>query len=92
MPFRPLHRMFVEHPRNLGESYWQHGRTAARFGAEMVAGGLACLVHAAVPGLFATTASERVKNLYAQMRARQPNLASRPLDHEDSAWLPEYEI
>jgi hypothetical protein len=88
----PLHRLFLEHPRTLGESYWEHARTAARFGAEMVTGGLACLVHAAVPVLFAKTASERVKKLYAQMRSRQPNLAGRRADHEDSAWLPEYEI
>lgn len=90
--FRSLQQLFLDHPRQLGESYAEHGRTAARFGAEMVTGGLACLVHAAVPGLFANTASERVKSLYAQMRARQPNLAGRRLDHEDSAWLPEYEI
>lgn len=92
MAIRPLQRLFLDHPRSIGEGYLEHARVAGRFGAEMVTGGLACLVHAAVPGLFARTASERVKSLYAQMRSRQPNLARQPLDHEDSAWLPEYEI
>lgn len=89
---RPLQQLFLDHPKQVGESYLEHARVAGRFGAEMVVGGLACLVHAVVPALFAKTASERVKKLYAQIRARQPNLAGRAMDHEQSAWLPEYEI
>lgn len=92
MASNPLHKLFLEHPRTVGESYWEHGRVAGKFGLEMVTGGIACLVHAAVPGLFAKTASDCVKRLYAQMRSRQPGLAGRRMDHEDQAWLPEYEI
>lgn len=38
----------------------------------MTVGGLACMVHAAVPGLFAKTASRTVVQLDAEMRGRKP--------------------
>ena len=91
-PVQPLRRLFVDHPRAVGESYWQHARIAGRFGAAMIGGGLACVIHALVPGLFASTASARVKQLYAEMRARQPNFSDKRPDFEDKAWLAEYEI
>lgn len=85
-----IHRWFAAHPRALGETYAQHGLTAARFGLTMVAGGLACLAHALVPALCERTGSRTVKRLYAEMVARQPGMG-RPA-HEDPRWQPEYEI
>ncbi|HEX8413482.1 MAG TPA: DUF6356 family protein [Sphingomicrobium sp.] len=88
----PIPRLFLDHPRLVGESYTQHLVTAGRFGAQMVGGGLACLVHAVVPALFVNSASSRVKKLYLQMRARQPQFSDRPPEFEQAAWSPEYEI
>jgi len=85
-------RLFLHHPRSVGESYREHARTAAGFGAAMVVGGAACLVHAVLPTLFARTASDTVKRLYAQMRARQPAFADRAPAFAEPAWQPEYEI
>ena len=85
-----FHRWFFEHPRSIGETYADHFRTAARFGAAMVTAGLACLLHALIPALFERTGSRTVKRLYAEMAARQPDL-QRPA-HEDPRWRPEYEI
>ena len=66
-----FNRLFLDHPRDVGESYAEHFATAAGFGVRMVGGGLACIVHAVVPVLFVRTASDTVKSLYATMKARQ---------------------
>ncbi len=84
--------LFLAHPRTVGESYFRHGATAARFGGTMIMGGLACLVHAAIPALFTNAASDCVKRLYLQMRARQPNFAATPTAFQAPAWQLEYEI
>jgi hypothetical protein len=65
-----LSEFFVDHPHSLGESYWEHQTHATRFGATLIAAGIACLVHGVVPGLFARTGSSAVASLYEQMRAR----------------------
>ena len=64
-----LDRTFLEHPRSLGEGYWQHQQRALGFGTQMIAGGIACLVHAAIPALFERTASTTIIRLIERMRA-----------------------
>lgn len=88
----PVARWFLSHPESVGESYWEHAWMAGRFGATMLVGGAACLVHAVLPALFARTASDRVKRLYQQMKSRQPAFASKPASFQDPAWQLEYEI
>lgn len=73
-----LERLFLAHPRNVGETYLQHGRVAARFGGTMIAGGMAGLIHAVVPGLFTHAASIRVARLNSLMRARDRGPDERP--------------
>ena len=85
-----IDRWFAEHPRSVGESYREHFLTALRFALAMLAGGLACLVHALVPALFERTGSRTVKRLYSDMVSRQPGMA--PPAYEDPSWRPEYEI
>jgi Family of unknown function (DUF6356) len=60
-------RLFVEHPRSVGESYFEHLRRALTFGSTMVLAGAACMVHALIPALFTTTGSRAVTRLYEQM-------------------------
>ena len=62
-----LGRWFVEHPRSVGETYFEHLRAASCFGISMVGGGLACLVHALLPNLFTKTGSQTVKRLHERM-------------------------
>ena len=64
-------KLFTDHPQSIGETYGQHARTAWSFGCRMVTGGLACMVHAVVPGLFVKTASRTVVQLDAEMRGRK---------------------
>jgi hypothetical protein len=58
---------FTEHPGSVGESYSEHLRHAAGFGASMIGGGLACLVHAILPFLFTHTGSTVVAALNTRM-------------------------
>jgi hypothetical protein len=62
-----LARLFTQHPASVGESYLQHLRAAATFGIRMLAGGLACLVHALLPFLFERTASHCIDQLHQRM-------------------------
>lgn len=62
--------LFAAHPRSVGESYLAHARTAMGFGATMIVGGAACMIHGLVPALFKTTGSDTVRRLHARMGGR----------------------
>jgi predicted phage tail protein len=85
-------RVFLSHPRSVGETYVEHAGVAGRFGATMIVGGVACLIHAVLPAVFPRAASDRVKRLYAQMVARQPNAPAMRQAHREPEWQIEYEI
>lgn len=87
-----IDRFFLSHPRSVGESYGEHAATASRFGISMILGGAACLVHAVLPNVFARTASDTVKKLYAQMKARQPAFSQERPAFQQPEWQIEYEI
>lgn len=62
-----IERFFTGHPRSVGESYGEHLQTAAWFGTTMLVAGLACLVHALIPGLFVKTGSSAIARLHDRM-------------------------
>ena len=78
-------RLFLEHPRSLGMSWASHGAGAVRIGGELIGAGMACLVHAVVPGIFTQTAGKTVTRMYDHMMQRKAG-ASNPEN-----W-PDYEI
>jgi hypothetical protein len=80
-----LHRMFGKHPGDLGMSWAAHGRGAVAIGARMVGAGLACFVHAVVPGWFTQTAGRTVVALHEHMTKRRAGAAN-------PAQWPDYEI
>lgn len=80
-----LARLFQEHPRSLGMSWAEHGAGAVVIGARLVGAGMACIVHAAVPGLFTETAGRTVMSLHGHMVRRKAGAAN------PNAW-PDYEI
>lgn len=61
---------FTRHPNEIGESYGEHFCSASGFGLRMIAGGFACLVHAAFPFLFVQTGSRTMDELYRRMNRR----------------------
>lgn len=60
-------KFLTDHPRSVGETYFEHMRMASGFGIAMLLGGLACLVHGLVPTLFVTTGSRTVQRLHQRM-------------------------
>jgi hypothetical protein len=61
---------FTRHPTEIGESYGEHFRSASGFGLRMVAGGIACLVHAIFPFWFEQTGSRTMDALHRRMTRR----------------------
>ena len=66
-----LRHLFSEHPASVGESYLTHLLAASAFALRLLAGGLACLVHAVLPFLFVHTGSDCVSRLHQEMLARR---------------------
>lgn len=72
-----LKRVFLDHPRSVGESYLEHLFQAGRFSFKLLHAAGACLIHALVPCLCERTGSKAITNLYdimVQNRAHQTNL------------------
>ena len=73
----------TDHLDEAGESYWEHLLKAAGFARAMLVGGVACLVHAAVPFVFVRTGSTRVRHLHEAMV--EDRLASGRRTSDDSS-------
>lgn len=78
-------RLFVQHPRSLGMSWAGHGIGAVAIAGRLIGAGLACFVHAAVPGWFTQTAGKTVTDMYDHMTRRRAGAAN------PENW-PDYEI
>lgn len=70
--------LLTEHPQSVDETYWQHCRRACSYGASLTVNGLACLIHAFIPPLFRTNASDCVLKLSDEMRNRRQKPESKP--------------
>lgn len=68
-----IQKLFTEHPAAVNETYGEHFAMASRFGFSMVTAGLACMVHAIIPGLFITTGSDMVERLHDAMVLKRRN-------------------
>ena len=69
-PMRPLLGAFTEHPASVGETYTEHMAAALGYGARLLGAGCAAVVHALVPALFETAASDAIRAMHAEMEAR----------------------
>lgn len=78
-----VRRLFLEHPAMVGETYGEHMRTALSFAGPLTRAAAAALVHAFLPFLCTTTASDTVKGLYARMTRRCATCKSGPLHRPD---------
>jgi hypothetical protein len=72
---------FTSHPREVGETYFEHMGIAARVGLQMGAAALACFVHAIFPFLFVRTGSATIEKLHRQIHSRVdgPNWERHPI-------------
>ncbi len=64
-----LRKHFIEHPASVGETYFAHFRVAAHFSRCLTKAAAAAAVHAVVPSMCATTASECIRELYSEMNS-----------------------
>ena len=71
-----MKRFFLSHPAAVGESYGEHFLHALSFSAAMLAGSIACLVHALVPSLCKRTGSDIIARLYDRMVINRARLSA----------------
>jgi hypothetical protein len=67
---RTFQRIFTQHPQSVNETYFEHMRFAGWFAAQLLAAGLAALIHAIIPGLFEKTAGRMIQNMNARLTNR----------------------
>jgi len=63
-------RLFLSHPQQAGESYFQHQRVALSFAWPLLGAGLAAIAHAVVPGLCERTAGDVIRKLHGRLEKR----------------------
>lgn len=67
---RTFNRLFVEHPREVGETYLHHMAASSRFGFRLLRlAGLAFL-HALAPGVHKTTVSSSIRCMADELGGR----------------------
>ncbi len=80
-----LDQVFFEHPRQAGETYWEHFKFTISMSCRL---GLCCaalLVHGLVPSLFVHTTSNKMKKANAILRARADKTMEAAA--QDSNWI-----
>lgn len=83
----PFSRLFLDHPREVGESYGEHFAMASRYGAKLMALAGCCFVHAVAPALFKTTVSANIRRMAAELGGRADTACDERV-RRDGAWDP----
>lgn len=60
--------IFTKHPKEVGETYWEHFRYAVCFAGYLVIGGLCCFIHAIFPFVFKDTATNFLIKIIKRMQ------------------------
>lgn len=66
----PFSRLFLDHPREVGESYGEHFVAASTYGLRVLKVAGYCFVHAVAPGLFKTKASDTIRQMASELGGR----------------------
>jgi hypothetical protein len=53
-----------QHLHSVNESYFKHMKVAVKVGLNMILAGLMALIHALIPGIFQSNASNKIRELY----------------------------
>ena len=67
---KAFEKLFLEHPQEVGETYAEHAAAASRYGWRLLEASACAFIHALIPGLHKTTASDRVRAMAAEMTGR----------------------
>jgi hypothetical protein len=88
-----MNNPFTKHPKSVNESYLVHLVHALRFAAEFYILHLIVIVHAFLPFLFQTTASDRIRKLITKMDRQDPSKnPPKPRNPSISDWKPPVRI
>ena len=68
---RLFHKIFLAHPKEVNETYAEHFKEAGCCGFKMFVAGIACMIHAVIPCIFVTTASQCIQYLKEQFVDRK---------------------
>lgn len=60
-------KSFVEHPASVDETYFEHFAVAMHYARELAGASAKAMVHAFVPGMCCTSASEKIKQLHSEV-------------------------
>lgn len=63
-------RLFRDHPREVGETYFQHMAASAGFGFRLLRLAGAAFAHALIPGVHKTTVSTAIRGMAQEMGGR----------------------
>lgn len=80
-----LTKLFTEHPKSVGESYFEHLRAAGSFSVGLFGAALCCAVHALFPFLFEKTGSAMIERLYDRMCVNRTRLQQVAANEADAA-------
>ncbi len=67
---RLFRRLFTDHPREVGESYFEHLGQAWTFGFRLLRLSGAAFLHGATPGVCKTTVSDGIKEMAGELGGR----------------------
>ena len=75
----PFARLFRDHPREVGETYFQHMAASAGFGFKLMRLAGVAFAHALVPGVHKATVSTAIRSMARDMggraeEAREPRM------------------
>ena len=59
-----------EHLASTKESYSQHFKVATKIGLTMIFAGLQAIIHALIPGILKTSASDKIKKIFEYLHKR----------------------
>ena len=69
-----VQRIFLNHPQRVGESYFEHMWFALTFSGRLFRASAAAFMHAFVPSLCETTASQSIIDMHSEIAARRAEM------------------
>ncbi len=64
-------RLFIDHPKTVGESYFEHMAASMTVAGRLALASSKCVVHAFVPGLCKTAGSDAILKLHSEVLPRR---------------------
>jgi hypothetical protein len=83
-----MQRLFLTHPHKVGEGYFEHMVFAFAFSGRLAKAAGAALLHAFVPALCETTASQAIIDMHGEIMARRAQMAKTGSVSASAATLP----